>query len=227
MPRLRRGTIVAEALKPSGKLQRKRLISIKADGLLRRMLHLLAQIRASVNGKLEKHTERKAGKLQPLGEAFLAMLERDQRRMLRLCAALERLADGLPESCTHGRTSRLLPFLNRAFERHIFLHGKCLFPLMRSLLPARSSTEAVLNQLEYEHASDHGLVLELTSAFENGSFRRGGNDVHMLGFLLRSFFENYRRHHVWEKSILYPAARQLIYAHPHDALLRMSLGLDA
>jgi iron-sulfur cluster repair protein YtfE (RIC family) len=227
MPRLRRGSIVAEAGSAQGKLPRRGLISIKADRLLGRILLGLAWIRASVNGKLEKHTERKAGKLQPLGEAFLGMLERDQRRLLRLCAALERLADGLPESRIHGKTSRLLHFLNRAFERHIFLHEKCLFPLMRSLLPAHSPLEPVLNQLEYEHASDHGLVLELTSAFENSSRELAGSDIPMLGFLLRAFFENYRRHNVWENGILYPAARQLIYAHPHDALLRMSLGLDA
>lgn len=180
--------------------------------------------------KPEKFAERRAGKLQPLGEAFLAMLERDQRRLLRLCAALERIADGLPESRVQARTSRLLVFLSRAFDRHIFLHDKCLFPLMRSLLPERASIEAVLSQLEFEHASDHGLVLEITSVFENGSSRIAGAGDHVLGFLLRSFFENYRRHHVWEKSILYPIARKLIHGtagRPQDALLRMALGLDA
>ncbi len=187
-------------------------------------------LRQTVNGKAEKHTEHRAGRLQPLGESFLAMLERDQRRLLRLCAALENVADGLPESGLHAKTARLLSFLNKAFERHIFLHEKCLFPLIRSLSGARGSVGPVLTQLEFEHASDHGLVLEITSAFLNGSSGKTGIEVQVLGFLLRSFFENYRRHHAWENSILYPIARQLMegtIAGQHDALLRMSLGFSA
>jgi len=182
-----------------------------------------------VDGKPEKHSELAKGRLQPLGEAFLAMLERDQRRLLRLCAVLERVADGLPESRLHAKTARALSFLNKAFDRHVFLHEKCLFPLIRSLSGAGTSIGPVLTQLEFEHASDHGLVLEIISAFLNGPAGKTGIDVHILGFLLRSFFENYRRHHAWEKSILYPIVRQLLggtVAGRHDALLRMSLGLS-
>ncbi len=165
-------------------------------------------------------------RLQPLGAAFIGMLERDQRRLLRLCGTLERVADGLPESRGHGRTARVLSFLNSAYERHIFLNEKCLFPLMRSIA-GKASVEPVLTQLEFEHASDHGLVLEITSAFHNGSGE--GANVHILGFLLRSFFENFRRHHSWERNILYPSAREHLAGGPiaaqHDALLRVSLGL--
>ncbi|MGO8954686.1 MAG: hemerythrin domain-containing protein [Rhodomicrobium sp.] len=157
------------------------------------------------------------------------MLERDQRRLLRLCAALEKVADGLPESRQSRRTVRLLAFLEKSFKRHIFLHEKCLFPLIRSLGGTKASVEAVLFQLEFEHASDHGLVLEITSAFLNGCSAKPGTDVHVLGFLLRSFFENYRRHHNWEQNILYPIVRQQLMgetiAAQHDALLRVSIGL--
>lgn len=156
------------------------------------------------------------------------MLERDQRRLLRLCGTLESVADGLPESLGHARTVRVFSFLNRAYERHIFLHEKCLFPLMRSIA-GKASMEPVLSQLEFEHASDHGLVLEITSAFHNGCSGEGTANVHILGFLLRSFFENFRRHHSWEWNMLFPAAREHLAGDPiaaqHDALLRVSLGL--
>ncbi|MBI4724675.1 MAG: hypothetical protein HY765_06775, partial [Rhodomicrobium sp.] len=81
-------------------------------------------------------------------------------------------------------------------------------------------------QLEFEHASDLGLILEITSAFTNG-MGKADMDVHVLGYLLRAFFENCRRHHNWERAILYPIARRhlatgSVAAH-HDALLRMSL----
>jgi hypothetical protein len=149
----------------------------------------------------------RAGKLLPAGPAFLAMLERDERRMLRLCAALERIADGLPQSREQGQTVRIISFLNKAFERHVFLQEKCLFPLIRGLSGTKASLEPVLLQLEFEHSCDQGLVLEITSAFWTRS-GKPGVDVHVLGFLLRSFFENCRRHHSWESNILYPIARQ-------------------
>ncbi len=159
------------------------------------------------------------------------MLERDQRRLLRICASLEKVADGLPESRLHARTARVIEFVSRAFERHIFLQEKCLFPLIRSLGGEQSSIEAVLAQLQFEHASDHGLVLEITSAYLQGSSCTASTDVQVLGFLLRSFFENCRRHHSWEQTVLYPIAKRHLIggsvAAQHDALLRVSLEWSA
>src|SRR5208337_1380908 len=139
-----------------------------------------------VDGKAGQHREQRTGRLQPLGKSFLAVLERDQRRLLRLCAALEKLADGLPASCAGAKTARLLSFMDKAYDRHIFLHEKCLFPIIRSLAGVKAAIEPVLAQLEYEHASDHGSVHEITSAFFNGC--GGGQakaDVCVLGFALR------------------------------------------
>ena len=207
------------------------LIWIKADRLFRRILTLkeIRALRQTVDSRAEKQTERR-GKPQRPGEVFLAVLERDQRRLLRLCGALERVADGLPGSRERAQTARLLSFLSKAFDRHVFLHEKCLFPLIRSLGGTKPAIEPILLQLEFEHSSDHGLVLEITSAFLNGSSGKAGTDVHVFGFLLRSFFDNYRRHHSWEQNILYSVARQHLgggaAAAQHDALLRMSLGLS-
>ncbi len=170
-----------------------------------------------------------ADRLQPLGESFLVMLERDRRRLLRLCAALEKLADGLPLSCLGAKTARLLSFLNKAYDRHIFLYEKCLFPLVRSIAGGRAAIEPILAQLEYEHASDHGSVHEIEAAFLNGSCSQAGVDICVLSFSLRSFFESCRRHLAWEANSLHPIVRDLLMngsaATHHAALLRMSLGL--
>jgi iron-sulfur cluster repair protein YtfE (RIC family) len=209
------------------------LILIKAARALRRILYGTEahRLRRTVKGKADMHREHRTSRLQPVGQAFLEMLERDQRRLLRVCAALEKVADGLPESSRQPRTLRVLSFLGSAFERHVFLHEKCLFPLIRSLAGTPAAIEPVLAQLESEHASDHGLVLEITSAFLSGGRDKADIGVHVLGFLLRSFFENYRRHQSWERNILYPVARQHLAGRTvaaqgeRDALLRLSLGL--
>jgi hemerythrin-like domain-containing protein len=164
--------------------------------------------------------------LQPLGESFLAVLERDRQRLQRLCAALERLADGLPGSSAGPQAARLIPFMDKAYDRHIFLHEKCLYPILRSLSSSKAANEPVLKQLEYEHACDHGLMHEITSAYENASGQAGA-DVCVFGFSLRSFFENCCRHLAWEATILHPIAQGLLADEPaahHAALLRTSLG---
>ncbi len=169
---------------------------------------------------------------QPLGEAFLALLERDQMRLLRLCAALETIADGLPGARHLRKTAKVLAFLDKAFARHVFLHEKCLFPLVRSLVAEKKGqVEHVLRQLEFEHAADRGLVVEIASAFMGSREERAEPEAQSLGYLLRAFFESYRRHCVWERTILYPVARKLLVngaaRGQHEALLRASVGLGA
>ncbi len=157
----------------------------------------------AVDRKLLKE-EKKRGSLRPAGEAFLEVLERDQRRLLRLCAALESLADRLP-AATYCGTSRTLAFLGKAYDRHVFLHDRCLFPLIRSLEEPASRVEPVLAQLEFEHASDRCLIIEINSVFQNGAATRAATET--FGYLLRSFFENCRRHRAWETAVIYPGAR--------------------
>jgi hypothetical protein len=163
---------------------------------------------------------------QRLGEAFLTLLERDQKRLLRLCAALEKIADGLPATGHQVRTGKVLAFLDKAFARHIFLHDKCLFPLVRSLEEKNEPIELMLRELAFEHSADRGLILEILSVFMGRDSHNAGLEA--LGYLLRSFFENYRRHSAWERATLYPLVRARLAGNTprkqHDALLRASMG---
>lgn len=147
-------------------------------------------------------------------------------RLLRLCAALEKIADGLPGTGQHRRTGKVLAFLDKAFARHVFLHEKCLFPVVSSLEDKKECVELILRELEFEHAADRGLIVEITSAFMG----RAGVETQMLGYLLRAFFENYRRHCSWERNVLYPIVRMHLAGGAQrkrqDALLRVSVGPD-
>jgi iron-sulfur cluster repair protein YtfE (RIC family) len=141
---------------------------------------------------------------------------------------LEKIADDLPASGHHPRTGKVLAFLDKAFERHVFLHEKCLFPLIRSLEEKNESVEAMLRELEFEHSADRGLVVEILSVFMGRNSRNAGLEA--LGYLLRSFFENYRRHSVWERTALYPIVQKHLAGgtprKQHDALLRASVGAN-
>jgi hemerythrin-like domain-containing protein len=196
-------------------------------------LHISESPGNEVDKQVNQHVSAfSRGRPQPLGEAFLALLERDQQRLLRLCAALEKIADDMPGSARRAKTVRVLSFLERAYTRHVFLHEKCLFPLIRSLEgDRREPVELVLRQLEFEHAADGGLIAEIASAFAGFRDPDAEPETQTLGYLLRAFFENFRRHSAWERTVLYPVARSLLTnAAPrgqHDALLRVSVGLEA
>ncbi len=172
----------------------------------------------------------KSYRLQPLGDAILSLLQRDRMRLLRVCAALENIADGLPGSGPQDKTVRVLAFLEKAFARHVFIYEKCLFPIIRSLEEKNEPVELVLQELEFEHSADHGLIVEIASALVGRTARDAGLNTEMLGYLLRSFFENCRRHCAWERNIIQPIIRQhLISGTPrkqHDALFRMSMGVN-
>ncbi len=176
-----------------------------------------------MDNEIGQHLSKKRNQSpRALMSAFLAVLEKDQRRLLRLCTALETIADGLPASARHRRAAKTLPLLSSAFDKHIFLHEKCLFPLIRSLAHTDAPVEAILLQLEFEHASDQGLIVEMSSAF---AVEPGDNT---LGYLFRAFFDNYRRHSAWERNSLYSVVRTQLgdegALKQHQGLLRLSLG---
>nr|WP_281431745.1 hemerythrin domain-containing protein [Rhodomicrobium vannielii] len=205
------------------------MTSIKARGCTRRILEENETGKNTVHDPGSSEHNHRIPK--PLGEAFLSLLERDQRRMLRICTRLESIADGLPGSGKLRRTAREIAFLDRAFDRHMFIHERFLFPLVRSLCDSRESFEPMLCQLEAEHATDQGLIFEITAAYAGaiGSTPRAvGVPLCTLGYLLRAFFENFRRHAAWEKMLLHPVVKNQFISetpkHQHDAVLRYSIG---
>src|SRR5579883_564085 len=76
------------------------------------------------------------------GHSLLAVLDAEHRRLLRLCEKLEHITDELPGSARSRGTAKTIMVLDRAFSRHIFLHEKCLFPLLRSMSERSNAVES-------------------------------------------------------------------------------------
>jgi hemerythrin-like domain-containing protein len=82
-----------------------------------------------------------------------------------------------------------------------------LFPLMeRRALPSDNIHE-ILARVALEHATDESFTSELIESLEILSSGEKVPNPEMVGYMLRSFFESYRRHIYWENVVVLPLAR--------------------
>src|SRR5205823_7514301 len=65
----------------------------------------------------------------------------------------------------------------------------------------------ILARLALEHATDESFATELLESLETLSNGERVKNPDMVGYMLRSFFESYRRHIHWENAVVLPLAR--------------------
>src|SRR5215467_5214598 len=139
----------------------------------------------------------------------LALLEEDHAIQLELCDLLECIADCLPQ-VDREIARPAVAILRRGIASHLELEEVMLFPLLRRRAPATSPINAIVDQLEAEHASDASFAAELADELQLMVDAGRVRNAEMLGYMLRGFFERQRRHIEWETSVLLPLARQTL-----------------
>ncbi len=159
----------------------------------------------------------------------LALIREEQSHHVLLCSVLEAIADGLPGDVDVNLARYAVPLLTDSVQRHVSLQENCLFPVLRTS-PGLSgeNVEDVLEQLAHEHAEDQSLALEIADTLTEFLEDRTALNAETVGYLLRCFFEGYRRHAAWERLVLDRFAQRLT-AEDHAKLnaLVCSLGPDA
>lgn len=139
-----------------------------------------------------------------LNSSLHADFEKNLALKLKLCAALEDLADRLPygvgdDHCLTLAKS-LLPILKRAQE----LEEQQIFPHLRQCYQSDETLPPTLARLEGEHCEDEAFAEELSEhliAFVQD--RKSGNPD-LIAYMLRGFFESLRRHIAFEREHLLP-----------------------
>lgn len=146
----------------------------------------------------------------PSPAACLDAMRDHQDRLLSLCDRLEKIADSLPipvdtRECLDLANS-LLPTIRIAhqFEENRF------YPAARVITGSSDAIEEVIDRLCEEHHEDECFAEEVTEALGtlvNGSTAR---DAEAIGYMLRGFFGQLRRHVAFENDYLCtPVAEQL------------------
>ncbi|MGE3830263.1 MAG: hemerythrin domain-containing protein [Parvibaculaceae bacterium] len=136
--------------------------------------------------------------------------EHDLQR--QLCNMLETVADSLPDNVDPQLCRHIIDTLKFEIPVHHRDEELGLFPLLEKRSVPADNIHDVLGRLALEHATDESFAAELMESLEILS--RGGKlpNPNMTGYMLRGFFESYRRHIHWENAVVLPLARQRLNA---------------
>lgn len=125
-----------------------------------------------------------------------------------LCDAMERIADSLPDDVDRRLCAHVATRLQFDLPLHHEDEETGLFPLLKQRAQPEDGLNGVLERLAAEHGSDTDFASEIAEALDQlGQGARVAN-ADMVGYMLRGFFERYRRHIHWENTLVMPLARK-------------------
>ncbi|MGI9482938.1 MAG: hemerythrin domain-containing protein [Hyphomicrobiales bacterium] len=138
----------------------------------------------------------------------IAIIERVHKEHAAFCDILEEIADSLPEAVNCDQCASVLVFLRQELPQHHKDEEDGLFALLREKARKDGTLIGHLEQLSWEHSADESTAHEIAETLEKLACGEKADNPNMLGYMLRSFFEGYRRHLHWENTFLLPLARR-------------------
>ena len=132
-----------------------------------------------------------------------AVMKRAHLEKLRLCEALERIADTLPRvdclACLAAGNA-IVPLLRNIHQ----YEETVIFPVYEAASTGSDANLASTRRLRAEHVEDEcfaGEVTEILLAIGHG---KPIDNAEAVGFMLRGFFESLRRHIAFEREHVLP-----------------------
>ncbi|WP_373505177.1 hemerythrin domain-containing protein [Aestuariivirga sp.] len=137
----------------------------------------------------------------------LDLIAHAHAHQMQMCDAMERIADGLPDEIDRRLCAQVASCLLFDLPLHHHDEETALFPLLRQRSLAEDGLSEILDRLASEHSADTDFASEIAEALD--VLGQGGRSANpdMLGYMLRGFFERYRRHVHWENTLVMPLAR--------------------
>jgi len=159
------------------------------------------------------------------GNDPFTMFLHDHDVQWRMCGWLEEIADGLPWNAPPVLCRKAALCLRHDMPLHHREEEEGLFPLLLARAQESDMAGEIISRLREEHASDEGFAEELTGTLERLVAGEPVDNPDMLGYMLRGFFENYRRHIHWENTVVIPMARRRLTEADTEVLLKKMLNL--
>ncbi len=148
----------------------------------------------------------------------LDMIAHAHAVQVQMCDAMERIADGLPDDIDRRLCAQVAACLQFDLPLHHYDEESSLFPLLKMRALPDDGLEGILDRLASEHSSDTDFASEIAESLEVLGQGKKSPNPDMLGYMLRGFFERYRRHVQWENALVMPLARIRLTAEDLDAL---------
>ena len=142
----------------------------------------------------------------------ITIIENVHAQHAALCDTLECIADSLPKAIDADLCASVLDVLKNDLPLHHKDEEDGLFPILREKALTDESLAIHLNQLSWEHSADESAAHEIAEALEKLASGEHPENPNMLGYMLRAFFESYRRHLHLEDTVLLPLARDRLSA---------------
>ena len=142
----------------------------------------------------------------------LAALQRHHALKMRLCNALEEVADSLPnqidiQNCL-ALSRCVLPTIRRAQQ----MEESELFPQLVQAYPEDNRLHASLERLRHEHLEDDSFADEIACLLQDFGSSGQPRNPESAGYMLRGFFSSVRRHVAFERECLIPLVEYRIGA---------------
>ena len=148
----------------------------------------------------------------------LDMIASAHALQVQMCDAMERIADGLPDEVDRRLCAQVASCLEFDLPLHHHDEEHALFPLLRQRALPEDGLDTILERLAAEHSSDNDFASEIAEALEMLGQGVRPSNPEMLGYMLRGFFERYRRHVHWENTLVMPLARLRLTADDLETL---------
>ena len=137
----------------------------------------------------------------------LDLIAHAHAHQMQMCDAMERIADGLPDEVDRRLCAEVASCLLFDLPLHHHDEETALFPLLRRRSLAEDGLGPILDRLASEHSADTDFASEIAEALDTLGQGSRARNPDMLGYMLRGFFERYRRHVHWENTLVMPLAR--------------------
>jgi len=144
--------------------------------------------------------------IESLNPLNLILEEHDRQQVM--CDRLEEIADGLPDSVDLEKARHIAEILKFELPQHHRIEEKALFPVLMKYAVKEDNAGEIVSRLNEEHVVDESSAEELIELLEYLARGYSLENANMFGYMLRGFFENYRRHILWENSFILPLARR-------------------
>ncbi len=130
----------------------------------------------------------------------------------KLCDLLEEIADSLPNDVDKEKVLQAVDKLKLELPLHHRVEEEALFPILEKYSNPKDNVADIVGRLSEEHVVDESFADELVEILELLSAGHPVEDANTFGYMLRGFFENYRRHINWENNVVLPLARRRLPA---------------